>query len=202
MAVKNLAELAMRKRVAHVSDYRIVGTGKRYQKKMNLTGDPACWDGWSIHVRTFGPAQDSEELAKYTSHRDIGIIAVERRYIPPVMESAQSILVVYYSAQNDFSDNTNDFMRNVETIVDSISPEINSFDFDRLMVQAKADALLLDATAYKWFAASLRVQPRALKNAKLFCKSLLVMLQNANMKFSAHSVFTRPPPQRRPRRSL
>ena len=189
MSVKQLAENCMRERVSQVKDYRIIGPGRRYQKKMNLTGDPACWDCWAIHFRTFEPASDRDPASLLISFRDIAIMAVERRYIPPVMENAQRILLVHYGPRNSFTDRSDDFLRSIESITDSVSPEINSFDFDRLMVQTKADALLLDATAYSWFATSLRVHPRAVRNAKLFCKSLLIMLQNANLKFSAKSVF-------------
>lgn len=31
-----------------VETYRVIGTPRRYHKRLNLTGDPAAWDAWEV----------------------------------------------------------------------------------------------------------------------------------------------------------
>lgn len=49
---------------------------------MNLNADPAEWNCWELHARTM--------------NRDVFIIIMRRKYIPPLMENFQDIVIILY----------------------------------------------------------------------------------------------------------
>ena len=55
---------------------------QNYNKKSNLTSDKAQWQGWECLVRT--------------QTRDIHIIILRRKYIPPMMDSFQDFVFMFY----------------------------------------------------------------------------------------------------------
>ena len=93
--------------------------------------------------------------------REIGIIACRRKYIPPVMDSSQVIVVTYFGGKGKW-DHDETFMDSPERIVDSLTATSLCHVPDRLVIQTKADALLFDEEGYAWFHKRLNVQPRAM----------------------------------------
>jgi hypothetical protein len=88
----------------------------------------------------------------------------------------RDFVVVHTSARKDFSQLGQGV---AERLVDSLSPEAMGFDKDELVVQAVADALLLDAPAYDWHATSLHVFPGCHDAARAFCASLVAIMVRA-----------------------
>lgn len=79
-----------------------------YRKKMNIVGDQAQWTCYRLHV--------------YTRHREVGVMGVRRRFLPPLLDTYQDMVFVLYgkfSTQNLEVDPT--FMRTLEATVSTIS---------------------------------------------------------------------------------
>ena len=67
-------------------------------------------------------------------------------------------------------------MDEVERIVDSLTAVSLCHVPDRLVIQTKADALLLDEAGYSWFDKRLNIQPEGMRKAKQFCQVILQLL--------------------------
>jgi len=79
-----------------------------YIKRYNLTMDMAQWSCWQVHLRVEersaaggaagGRGDESDEGDYGKNDKDIYVTAVRRKYIPPLMECYQDILI--YSVFN------------------------------------------------------------------------------------------------------
>jgi len=77
-----------------------------YIKKYNLTQDKAQWACWQVHLRVEERASSGNQIGADESDddvdqkhdKDIYVTAVRRKYIPPLMECYQDILI--YSVFN------------------------------------------------------------------------------------------------------
>ncbi len=163
----------------HIQSYQRVGAPKEYYKKMNLTGDPASWEAWEVHIRAQRPKTQNQRDV-IVGEREIGIIACRRKYIPPVMDSSQVIVVTYFGGKGKW-DHDETFMDSPERIVDSLTATSLCHVPDRLVIQTKADALLFDEEGYAWFHKRLNVQPRAMRMAKQFCAVILQLLASTGL---------------------
>jgi hypothetical protein len=160
--------------------YRIMGTPGEYFKTQNLTGDPASWETYSMHIRGLEPAPGSDN--RMYGNRDIAIMVARRKYIPPVMDMAQTFVLIFYGKNLDQSSmDGGNFLKDAECIIDTMSPRNRSFEPDRLVVQTKANALLFNDDAYAWYQSRLCIFPTAIKRAKQFCKSILRLLDRVNL---------------------
>lgn len=164
----------------HVKSYQRVGAPKEYYKKMNLTGDSASWEAWEVQLRAGSPCNLKSNADDLVSNREIGIIAVRRKYIPPVMDTSQVIVLIFYG-QKEKWDLHRVFMDNVERIVDSLTATTICNLPDRLVIQTKADALLLDEDGYSWFHKRLNIQPESIYKAKQFCLVILQLLGSTGL---------------------
>jgi len=70
-----------------------------YVKKQNLIGDKASWHCWQVHVRK--STNNSEEFSVIagkslliTFSVDVFLTILRRKYIPPLMETFQDIIVI------------------------------------------------------------------------------------------------------------
>eukprot|EP00753_Platysulcus_tardus_P016008 PLAT5370.2.p1 GENE.PLAT5370.2~~PLAT5370.2.p1 ORF type:complete len:862 (+),score=500.89 PLAT5370.2:1-2586(+) len=187
-ALQVVAQKVVEQIGAVVETYSVMEIPSVYHKKMNLVGDPAAWEAWQIYVRTSDPVNHSA-AALLNSNRDIGIIALRRKYIPPVMDTAQDIVLLYYGRKNLFYTKETKFMEAVEGIADSLSVESRSFAADSIVVQKKTDALLLDEETYAWYQTQLGIQPSCVDDAKRFCRSILRLLSQAGVRFAVHAIF-------------
>lgn len=59
----------------------------KYNKRFDLMNDKSEWHGWEIHART--------------SHQDIFIILLRRIFLPPMIDTYQEILFIFYSDYYD-----------------------------------------------------------------------------------------------------
>jgi hypothetical protein len=145
-----------------VDNYLVVDSGV-YRKKMNVAYDQSSWSCYRVHI--------------FTKHREIGVIGVRRKYIPPLVDTYQDfVFVLYgqYDSANIFDRERVDpfcFMRRVEAIVDSLAPatlpfmateaavalterrplpDIHSTYYDTRVLQARANALLYNKDTFAW----------------------------------------------------
>jgi hypothetical protein len=186
MTLKEVVDAVVQHEILpYVVSYQRVGAPREYYKKMNLTGDPASWEAWETHLRA-GPARPGTGSDK-VSERDIGIIAIRRKYIPPVMDTSQVMVISYYGGKERWT-STRKFMLTPERIVDSLTAMSLCHVPDTLVIQAKADALLLDEDGYGWFHKRLNIQPRAMKMAKQFCAVIIRLLASTGVGDSLEQV--------------
>lgn len=178
---KQIAEHVLQNEVgSRVVDYRIIGTPGEYFKTQNLTGDPASWEAFSIHIRGLDAAPGPSN--RLYGNRDCAILVARRKYIPPVMDTAQTFVLLYYGKKLDQgSAEGTKFMSHPESIIDTLSPRSRAYEPDRLVIQMKANALLYDDDAYAWYQARLAIFPSAVRRCKQFCKSILRLLDRVNL---------------------
>ena len=180
--VQSVATDALKKHVVQfVQDYRMVETPSSCLKHGNPDGDIASWSAWMIRVRTLGlrPGMKDNVAAAGTEYRDITIIACRRTYIPPTMDTSQDIVIIFYGAANKYGSNS--AVVTPQGILDTLTPASRGFLCDEIVVQTKADALLLSESDYSWFHSRLRIQPRAWRRGLEFCKSLTLLLERAGL---------------------
>ena len=179
LSVQSLTERHVREICSHVSDWRLRGRPAFYQKKMNLTGDPASWTCWMMKIRTLkakqhGASLDAQENRAY-EFRHVTVIGCRRNFIPPTMQSHCDFLITHISQYQDFAEGEEE-EEVAQLVCDTLGPQTSSFDRDDLVVQATADALLLDDPSYYWYESELRVRPRAHAKAREFCRALFDLL--------------------------
>jgi len=74
-----------------------------YEKTMNIVGDQAEWTCYRIHV--------------YTRHREIGVMGVRRRFLPPLLDTYQDMIFVLYGKVSSKLVTEPDFMDTLESVV-------------------------------------------------------------------------------------
>mmetsp|Transcript_659 Transcript_659/g.1296 ORF Transcript_659/g.1296 Transcript_659/m.1296 type:complete len:1065 (-) Transcript_659:266-3460(-) len=128
-----------------------------YRKKMNITADESMYHCFRLHI--------------FTRYREIGVIGVRRKYIPPLIDSFQDMVFVLKGAHKPTDwNNEPQFMESLERMVDTLSPSamdwrIDSFwaeklrqppeeshptYIDRFIIQEQANALLCNHDVYSW----------------------------------------------------
>ena len=169
--VKDVADAVVEKIATLVTDYRFVKTTRRhcprqYFKKMNLVGDPAQWEAWEIHIRTWSAIDPSDAMARRSAERDIGIIVLRRKYLPPLLDTAQDFVFIQYAPTHDWqrgdvvsTRSSKEFLDVLEAMVDSVMPTTR-VDWDRNVADARCNALLHDDAGYLWHQSRLRIVPR------------------------------------------
>jgi len=113
----------------------IVLRSEQYHKKMNLVGDLASYACWAVHLRT--------------PQLDVGVLAIRRKFIPPVGDTYQDVFVILH---DDVAlDDPALFMSGLERQADTLSPLVRVPFYDDTITRVKADALLYDEDSFSWF---------------------------------------------------
>ncbi len=176
---KQIAEHTLAVEIApRLAEYRVIGTPGEYFKTQNLTGDPASWEAFTMHLRGLDAAPGP--INRLYGNRDVAIVVARRKYIPPVMDMAQTFILVFYGESLRQREGSA-FMSAPEGVIDTLSPRSRAYEPDRLVIQTKANALLFDEEAYAWYQARLNIVPKAVLRAKQFCKSILRLLDRVNL---------------------
>lgn len=195
MPIQSLAERKMREICSYVIDYRLRSRPTVYMKRMNLRGDPASWTCWMIRLRTLrgktslssnangnGNGNVNDMDNRQYELRNVTIIACRRNFIPPTMQSHCDFLITHISQYEDFNASSEvDCDEITQLVCDTLSPNTASYDRDELVIQATADALLLDDPSYFWYESELRVRPRAQVKAREFCRALFDLLLTTSL---------------------
>jgi len=138
----------------------IVLRSEQYHKKMNLVGDLASYACWAVHLRT--------------PQLDVGVIAVRRKFIPPVGDTYQDIYVILH---DDVAiEDPTLFMSGLERQADTLSPLVRVPFYDDTITRVKADALLYDEDSFSWFHAEGIVSVNV-DAARAFYKSVANLLK-------------------------
>ena len=144
----------------------IVLRSEQYHKKMNLVGDLASYACWAVHLRT--------------PQLDVGVIAIRRKFIPPIGDTYQDIFVILH---DDVAiDEPTIFMSGLERQADTLSPLVRVPFYDDTITRVKADALLYDEDSFSWFHSEGIVSVNV-DAARAFYKSIAAML---NKEGAAH----------------
>jgi len=128
-----------------------------YRKKMNITADESMYHCFRLHI--------------FTPYREIGVIGVRRKYIPPLIDCYQDMIFILKGRSNlgEWVNETN-FMPSLERMVDTLSPsamdwradsywakkfkepppESHPTYIDKFIIQQQADALLCNHDVYSW----------------------------------------------------
>eukprot|EP00466_Bigelowiella_natans_P013254 jgi/Bigna1/75327/fgenesh1_pg.34_\ len=129
-----------------------------YRKKMNITGDESMYHCFRLHI--------------LTPYREIGVIGVRRKYIPPYIDSFQDMIFVLKGTESKANklDLEPHFMTTLERIVDTLSPSAVNWGadscwttrfqkspkephptyIDSFLIQHQVDALLCNDQVYSW----------------------------------------------------
>eukprot|EP00466_Bigelowiella_natans_P013294 jgi/Bigna1/75359/fgenesh1_pg.34_\ len=158
-----------------------------YRKKINITGDESMYHCFRLHI--------------YTPHREIGVIGVRRKFIPPLIDCFQDMIFVLKGRNNmgEWVSEVN-FMPTLERMVDTLSPsamdwradsywakmfkeppqESHPTYIDKFIIQQQANALLYNHDVYSWLRnrPAFKILPRMTFNGKechllaeQFCRS-------------------------------
>ncbi|GBG24704.1 Alpha-1,3/1,6-mannosyltransferase ALG2 [Hondaea fermentalgiana] len=161
-----------------VIDYRIVGRLQRYQRRQTgPSSDLAAVTCWRVQLRT-AKNRHNTQRSQELSYRDVSIYVFQRAFIPPNMDHLQTAVIIGFSAHYDQTVRTY-----MEAVTDSFRCSAKATTWDQLVVQTKANALMLDEESYKWYADNLDppVLPGAASLALAFCQSILESLRRAKI---------------------
>eukprot|EP00946_MAST-07B_sp_MAST-7B-sp1_P003920 g3920.t1 len=126
------------------------------------------------------PSKKSQTLSMF-ENRDIVVIAARRSFIPPSMDMSQDIVIVHLCKQNIVA-SLNRGVIAAQCVFDTVAPKSRDFNYDRVVIQTKADALLLSDVEYSCFAFQHDIKPKnAWNRGRQFCLCLLKLLENSNV---------------------
>ncbi len=165
LCMKALMEIA-----SEFPSFRYIAHARDYNKKMNLTGDAAEWEGSIVRVRA---------ATSTSTEREIIVLAYRRKYIPPVMDTAQNMILAYYGKEGrvDYAN----ACAIPELVCDTTMPVSRSHQIDKVVIQAKADALIVSEETFTWFQRRLDICPRNLSACKEICFSVLKILMSTGV---------------------
>ncbi len=179
-SVGEVAEFYVQELGKQVVDYRIIGAPGAYQKKGAVGGaDLAQFECWKVQVRTAG-RRNNTAASEMLANRDVVVIVVQRRFIPPMADRFQNVVVVGYSRYQPLQRSHANALR-CELVADSLAFNSRSFTCDTLVIQTKANALVLDEGSLAWCASNLAVYPEAARLARAFCQSVLRLISRAGV---------------------
>lgn len=185
-----------------------------YIKKYNYTEDKAQWSAWQVHLRIEEPDSSSKALDKnmngdededndeeeddevdeeeeeqksQTIEKDLFATAVRRKFIPPLMECYQDILVI---SEHHYNKNATEvekrrsskqFLKEVhQKAVDTLHTHTNvNQSIYHVFVTQKADALLMDEQSMDFFEQQLNITPKIAKYACSYVRTIINILRNA-----------------------
>eukprot|EP00467_Chlorarachnion_reptans_P000510 CAMPEP_0114514900 /NCGR_PEP_ID=MMETSP0109-20121206/16417_1 /TAXON_ID=29199 /ORGANISM="Chlorarachnion reptans, Strain CCCM449" /LENGTH=1026 /DNA_ID=CAMNT_0001695005 /DNA_START=20 /DNA_END=3100 /DNA_ORIENTATION=- len=152
--------------IAEAEDSKHLGTGSFfvpeqgiYRKKLNIVQDEAMYHCFRMHLST--------------KTREIGVIGVRRKFIPPQIDTFQDMIFILKGPKQKSEKRSNEplFMQCLERIVDSLSPTVMDWKrdstwvldpsvtrskeahptyIDRFMIETQVNALLCSHEVYSW----------------------------------------------------
>ena len=135
-----------------------------------------------------GGGDDSDDEVEQKHDKDIYVTAVRRKYIPPLMECYQDILI--YSVFNFEPSSTEAemarasklFLRQVhQRVVDTLYPcTATSSSIYHQFVTQKANALLMDEQSMDFFEQQLNIRPSLAVDAVQYVKSIVEIFKQAS----------------------
>jgi len=167
-----------------VLDYRIIEVAQNVEKTVDHSDDIASFDCRRVRIRTSGRRHNTKRSARY-ANRDICISVIQRKFIPPMMDQYQNVVVLCVGSLDRAHENK----QHCDTITSTLCTRATSFAWDAMVVQTKADALMLDEESFDWYAKHLHVYPETVDLARSFCASILNILAAAGLPFPTENLF-------------
>lgn len=149
-------------------DYWIIKSGV-YHKRSNLTLDSAQWSGWEIQLRD--------------AKKDTLIIMLRRKYIPPMLDVFQDIAIVMNGPVIEKKDSKTSlefigFIRNMADSLYSVNTlhVVSQNSIYRLLVDEKANGLLLDDDTYFFYQYKKDIKPKQITFGVKYLSCILKIL--------------------------
>ena len=126
-------------------------------KKCNLSGDIASWRGWLVNTRT--------------SNKEIAVLILRRKYIPPLMDTGQDITIMLVSEvpQVDLVPLVSDLGDSFHTFPDNNAPHLE-------VIERKLNSLLLDEEGYRYYTTHLGFKLSYLTQVQTIIYTLVKLL--------------------------
>ena len=144
-----------------------------YLKRSNMNADKASWSGWEVHIRT--------------NKQDVLVILMRRKYIPPIMDSFTDTFFIIYGKEKTKSEieklgmalnfpDTEKTLKTLRDAADSMHFITTINKIYTMIVQEKANALLLDEEAFAFYQYKLKIKPKGIIFAICFMESIFKSL--------------------------
>ena len=138
-------------------------------KKSNLSGDIASWRGWLVNTRS----QMEREGRVYS--KEIAVLLLRRKYIPPLMDTGQDITITLVSdkAQTALVKIITDLGDSFHTFPDNNAPHTE-------VIERKMQSLLLDEEGYRYYTTHLGFKLSYMTQITTLIYSLIKILNRTN----------------------
>jgi len=138
-------------------------------KKSNLSGDIASWRGWLVNTRS----QMEREGRVYS--KEIAVLLLRRKYIPPLMDTGQDITITLVSdkAQTALVKIITDLGDSFHTFPDNNAPHTE-------VIERKMQSLLLDEEGYRYYTTHLGFKLSYMTQITTLIYSLIKILNRSN----------------------
>eukprot|EP00003_Mantamonas_plastica_P002224 TRINITY_DN1166_c0_g1_i7.p1 TRINITY_DN1166_c0_g1~~TRINITY_DN1166_c0_g1_i7.p1 ORF type:complete len:434 (+),score=142.92 TRINITY_DN1166_c0_g1_i7:213-1514(+) len=191
MDLRLLAERIARSKVEGANEYGFVYSDD-YRKKMNLTGDPASWKCYAVHLKQVTQISGDDEFigsssssssssrkatSKVTMVRDVGIIIARRKYVPPFGDVSQDFIFTRMGPWKNARQPILNFMLPLERMVDCLAPLNQNYFYDNMVIQCKLDSLMCDEESFTWYQTQLKMVPDIISACRTFLKSIANVLE-------------------------
>ena len=133
------------------------------------------------------PTAVIEVDSSYKNEKDIFVSACRRKYIPPLMECFQDMLVIsVYNYERSASEEDKNrasraFLRNIhQRVVDTLHPyNMVNLNIYHVFAMQKANSLLMDELTMDFFEQQLNIRPELASHACNYVKSILQIFKEA-----------------------
>ncbi|CDW74435.1 arm repeat protein [Stylonychia lemnae] len=170
--IQEFAQNLAMSRIDAKTQYYIMAS-KPYIKKYNLTSDKAQINCWDVHIRTHV--------------FDLFVTVHRRKYIPPLMEVFQDIVVISifdfhneHGHVGEYRSSDNFFQMVHHLIVDSIYPIQRQNLIYKNIIEERSNALLMDEDTMNFYHYNLNIQPIGITYAVNYLRSILSILSRYN----------------------
>lgn len=138
-------------------------------KKCNLSGDMASWRGWLVNTRS------QMERDGRTVSKEIAVLIMRRKYIPPLMDTGQDITITLISDQ---------IQTNLVPIIADLGDSFHTFPDNNAphteVIERKMQSLLLDEEGYRYYTTHLGFKLSYMTQIQTLIYSLLKILNRNN----------------------
>ena len=156
-------------------DYWIVSSGV-YHKRSNLTLDSAQWSGWEIRLRD--------------AKKDTLIMIMRRKFIPPMLDVFQDFAIVMNGPNVEKNDKktSEEYIKHLRNMADSFYSVdtlhiSNPNSIYRLLVEEKANGLLLDDETYFFYQYKKDIKPKQISFGIKYLSCILKILSEASEEY-------------------
>jgi len=166
-----------------VVDFRMIQAPARSSKYLEKGAipDDSKYILLKAHVRTLAPRHNTKK-SQETGNRDLFLFVIQRKFIPPMMDRFQNIVLLFYSRYDSSSSN-----RVCHETLGSLSLRCRADVHDTLVMQSRADALMLTEETFSLFKTKYGIEPSQKILAYQFCASVVNLLERNGVSLDCKS---------------